>query len=129
MLVPVAGEAKGRVRAPLALGILGATVLAVVTGWLSAPMAFLFGAVAMVALRCVEIGQAYRSIDVRVYVMIAGVIPLGIAMEQSGTAKLLDDSLLPVVHEWQALPILLVMFTADALMTPVLSDRSEEHRV
>src|SRR3546814_9053659 len=69
MLVPFAGEAKRRVRAPLALGILGATVLAVVTGWLSAPMAFLFGAVAMVALRCVEIGQAYRSIDVRVYVM------------------------------------------------------------
>src|SRR3546814_7720009 len=72
MLVPFVGEAKRRVRAPLALGILGATVLAVVTGWLSAPMAFLFGAVAMVALRCVEIGQAYRSIDVRVYVMIAG---------------------------------------------------------
>src|SRR3546814_5215270 len=115
MLVPFAGEAKRRVRAPLALGILGATVLAVVTGWLSAPIAFLFGAVAMVALRCVEIGQAYRSIDVRVYVMIAGVIPLGIAMEQSGTAKLLADSLLPVVHDWPALPILLVMFTAAAL--------------
>ncbi|HEY9541116.1 MAG TPA: SLC13 family permease [Luteimonas sp.] len=122
MLVPFAGEAKRRVRAPLALGILGATVLAVVTGWLSAPMAFLFGAVAMVALRCVEIGQAYRSIDVRVYVMIAGVIPLGIAMEQSGTARLLADGLLPLVHDWPTLPILLVMFTAAALMTQVLSD-------
>src|SRR3546814_19040810 len=54
--------------------------------------------------------------------MIAGVIPLGIAMEQSGTAKLLADSLLPVVQDWPALPILLVMFTAAALMTQVLSD-------
>src|SRR3546814_5608381 len=76
----------------------------------------------MVALRCVEIGQAYRSIDVRVYVMIAGVIPLGIAMEQSGTARLLADGLLPLVHDWPTLPILLVMFTAAALMTQVLSD-------
>ena len=122
MLVPFSGEAKRRVRAPLALAILGATIAAVVTGWLSAPMAFLAGAVAMVALRCVEIGQAYRSIDVRVYVMIAGVIPLGLAMEQSGTARLLADSLLPVVHDWPALPILLAMFTSAALLTQILSD-------
>ncbi|GAB3311494.1 SLC13 family permease [Luteimonas notoginsengisoli] len=122
MLVPFAGEAKRRVRAPLALAILGATILAAATGWLPAPMAFLFGAVAMVALRCVEIGQAYRSIDVRVYVMIAGVIPLGIAMEHSGTARLLADALLPLVHDWPTLSILLVMFTAAALLTQILSD-------
>jgi di/tricarboxylate transporter len=122
MLVPFAGEAKRRVRAPLALAILGATVLAATTEWLPAPLAFLFGAVAMVALRCVDVGQAYRSIDVRVYVMIAGVIPLGIAMEQSGTAKLLADALLPLVHDWPTLWILLVMFTAAALLTQVLSD-------
>src|SRR3546814_79208 len=80
----------------------------------------------MVALRCVEIGQAYRSIDVRVYVMIAGVIPLGIAMEQSGTARLLADGLLPLVHDWPTLPILLVMFTAAALMTQVLSESAPQ---
>jgi di/tricarboxylate transporter len=122
MLVPFAGEARRRVRAPLALAILGATIVAAVTEWLPVPIAFLFGAVAMVALRCVDIGQAYRGIDVRVYVMIAGVIPLGIAMEQTGTAKLLADALLPVVHDWPVLPILLVMFASAALLTQILSD-------
>jgi di/tricarboxylate transporter len=122
MLVPFAGEAKRRVRAPLALGILAATVLAAVTEWLPVPVAFLMGAVAMVALRCVEIGQAYREIDVRVFVMIAGVIPLGIAMEQTGTAQLLADTLLQVVRDWSALQVLLVMFAAAALLTQILSD-------
>ncbi|HVI59529.1 MAG TPA: SLC13 family permease [Luteimonas sp.] len=122
MLVPFAGQAKRRVRAPLALAILGATVLAASTEWLPAPLAFLFGAVAMVALRCVDVGQAYRSIDVRVFVMIAGVIPLGVAMEQTGTAKLLADFLLPLVHDWPVLPILLVMFASAALLTQILSD-------
>lgn len=122
MLVPFSGEAKRRVRAPLALGILAATVLAAVTEWLPVPVAFLMGAVAMVALRCVEIGQAYREIDVRVFVMIAGVIPLGIAMEQTGTAQLLADNLLPLVRDWPVLPILLVMFGAAALLTQILSD-------
>ncbi len=122
MLVPFSGEAKRRVRAPLALGILAATVLTAVTEWLPVPVAFLMGAVAMVALRCVEIGQAYREIDVRVFVMIAGVIPLGIAMEQTGTAQLLADNLLPLVHDWPVLAILLVMFGAAALLTQILSD-------
>ncbi len=48
----------------------------------AAPIAFLAGAVAMVATGCVAIGRAYREIDVRIYVMIAGVIPLGLAMEE-----------------------------------------------
>ncbi len=122
MLVPFAGEAKRRLRAPLALMILGATILAAATEWLPAPLAFLFGAVAMVATRCVDINQAYREIDVRIFVMIAGVIPLGIAMEQTGTADLLARGLSQLVAGWPALPILLVMFTAAALLTQVMSD-------
>ncbi len=122
MLVPFAGEAKRRVRAPLALAILGATVLAAATEWLPAPLAFLLGAVAMVALRCVDIEQAYREIDVRIFVMIAGVIPLGIAMEQTGTAQLFAGGLLHIVAGWSPLAVLLVMFAVAGLLTQILSD-------
>jgi di/tricarboxylate transporter len=122
MLVPFAGEARRRVRAPIALAILAATVLAAGTEWLSAPLAFLLGAVAMVATRCVDVDQAYREIDVRIFVMIAGVIPLGIAMEQTGTAQLIADGLLTVVAGWPALGVLLVLFTLAALLTQILSD-------
>ena len=122
MLVPFAGEAKRRVRAPLALTILGLTILAAATEWLPAPLAFLLGAVAMVALRCVDIDQAYREIDVRIFVMIAGVIPLGIAMEQTGTAQLLAGGLLHLVSDWPTLAVLLVMFTVAGLLTQILSD-------
>ena len=71
MLVPFAGEASAGC-APLALAILAATVLAIATGWLAAPLAFLLGAVAMVVTRCIDVQQAYRGIDVRIFVMIAG---------------------------------------------------------
>lgn len=122
MLMPFGGEPKRRVRAPLALAILAATVLCAATEWLPAPLAFLFGAVAMVATRCVDVEQAYREIDVRIFVMIAGVIPLGIAMESTGTAKLLADGLLHVIAGWPPLAVLLVMFAAAALLTQILSD-------
>ncbi len=122
MLVPFAGEAKRRLRAPLALTILGLTILAAATEWLPAPLAFLLGAVAMVVTRCVDIEQAYRGIDVRIFVMIAGVIPLGIAMEQTGTADLLAQGLSHLVAQWPPLLILLVMFGVAALLTQVMSD-------
>ncbi len=122
MLVPFAGEAKRRVRAPLALAILGATILAAVTEWLPVPLAFLLGAVAIIVTRCVDIGQAYREIDVRVFVMIAGVIPLGIAMEQTGTAQLLASGLRPLVADWPVLAVLLMLFALAGLLTQILSD-------
>ena len=122
MLVPFAGEARRRVRAPLALAILLATVVAAATEWLPAPLAFMLGAVAMIVTRCVDIGQAYREIDVRIFVLIAGVIPLGIAMEKTGTAQLLADGLLHIIAAWPVLAVLLVMFSTSALLTQVLSD-------
>lgn len=122
MLVPFAGEAKRRLRAPLALIIMAATILAAATEWLPAQLAFLLGAVAMVVTRCVDIQQAYREIDVRIFVMIAGVIPLGIAMEQTGTADLLARGLLQIVQGWPALATLFVMFSVAALLTQVMSD-------
>ena len=122
MLVPFAGEAKRRLRAPLTMAILGLTILAAATEWLDPPLAFLFGAVAMVVTRCIDIEQAYRSIDVRIFAMIAGVIPLGIAMEQTGTADLLANGLAHLVSHWSVLAILLVMFSMAALLTQVMSD-------
>lgn len=122
MLVPFTGEAKRRLRAPLTLAILGATILAAATEWIDAPLAFLFGAVAMVATRCIDVDRAYRSIDVRIFTMIAGVIPLGIAMEQTGTADLLANGLGHLVAHWPPLAILLVVFSLAALLTQVMSD-------
>lgn len=122
MLVPFAGEAKRRVRAPVALLVLAATVIAAASEWLPAPLAFLLGAVAMVALRCLDVDQAYRAIDVRIFVMIAGVIPLGIAMEQTGTAQMVADGLFRFVADWPPLAVLLVMFAMAGLLTQILSD-------
>ncbi|MGN6153679.1 MAG: SLC13 family permease [Lysobacteraceae bacterium] len=88
MLMPFEGRQKSRRRAPLALLIMVAAIAASATELLQPQIAFLAGAVAMVLTRCVGVEQAYREIDVRIYVMIAGVIPLGIAMERTGTAAL-----------------------------------------
>ncbi|MBB5207958.1 SLC13 family permease [Chiayiivirga flava] len=122
MLVPFAARQKQRSRAPLALIIMAAAVVAAATEVLPAQIAFLCGAVAMVLSRCIGVEDAYRGIDVRIFVMIAGVIPLGIAMEKTGTAQLFADVLLRYTADFSPLAVLLVVFWSGALLTQILSD-------
>ncbi|WP_240600035.1 SLC13 family permease [Solilutibacter silvestris] len=122
MLVPFRGEGMRRLRAPLALAIMLVTIVCAATEWIDPPLAFLMGAVLMVVTRCVDLKRAYREIDVRIYVMIAGVIPLGIAMEKTGTAALLATGLMHLLHDWSPLAILVMLFTAGALLTQPMSD-------
>ncbi len=122
MMVPFTPKEHRRHRAMVAVGIGAAVVAAAASGIVPTQLAFLAGAVAMVLTGCVSIGQAYREIDVRIFVMIAGVIPLGAAMEKTGTAALLADHLQGVVSGWSPFAVLLVLFWAAALLTQILSD-------
>ncbi|WLD57314.1 SLC13 family permease [Salinispirillum sp. LH 10-3-1] len=68
--------------------ILGMIVL-MTTGWLDNLTAILLAAVLMVATGCLNITEAYRSLNGRSLVLIAGMIPLALAMQSSGAAELL----------------------------------------
>jgi di/tricarboxylate transporter len=122
MMVPFAAKGRRRHRAALAIGISVATVALAATNVVPTQIAFLAGAVAMIVAGCVAPDQAYREIDVRIYVMIAGVIPLGAAMEKTGTARLLADHLQDITMGWSPFAVLLTMFWAAALLTQILSD-------
>jgi di/tricarboxylate transporter len=122
MMVPFSADGKPRHRWPLALGIMVVSILAAATEWIPAQIAFLAGATAMIVSRCITVARAYREIDVRIFVMIAGVIPLGIAMEKTGTSGLFADLLIAATAEWNAFEVLVVLFAAAALLTQILSD-------
>ncbi|MGH8130135.1 MAG: SLC13 family permease [Steroidobacteraceae bacterium] len=122
MMVPFAANPRRRQRASLALLIVAAVVVAAASGEVPPQMAFLAGAVALVLTGCVSVERAYRDIDVRIFVMIAGVIPLGLAMEETGTAAFLAEQLLKVTVDWHPLIVLLTLYWAAALVTQILSD-------
>ncbi|HVY82583.1 MAG TPA: SLC13 family permease [Steroidobacteraceae bacterium] len=122
MMVPFAAKGRRRHRAVLAVVISVATVALAASNAVPTHIAFLAGAVAMIAAGCVAPDQAYREIDVRIFVMIAGVIPLGAAMEKTGTARLLAEHLQDLTMSWSPFGVLLILFWAAALLTQILSD-------
>ena len=122
MMVPFSANPRRRQFATRTLLIVAATVAAAASGVFPAQMAFLGGAVALVLTGCVAVDQAYREIDVRIYVMIAGVIPLGLGMEKTGTATFVAEQLQHITVGWTALGVLLALYWAAALVTQILSD-------
>ncbi len=122
MMVPFSATPKRRQHATQTMLIVAATVLAAASGVIPAQMAFLGGAVLLVVSGCVTVEHAYREIDVRIYVMIAGVIPLGLAMEKTGTAAFLAEQLQAVTAGWHPLAVMLALYWAAALVTQILSD-------
>jgi di/tricarboxylate transporter len=122
LLVPFSGRARVRGRGWLAALIMGLSVGAAASGLLPVAISFLAGATAMVVTRCLTLRQAYESVELRIFVFIAGAIPLGLAMEQTGTATLFADWLSVLVSGWSPSWVLLALFLTAALFTQVLSD-------
>lgn len=73
-------------------------------------MAFFTGAIAMVLTRVLSIQEAYQSIEWKVVFLLAGLIPLGIAMQKTGTAAFLAEKVMTLVQGEH--PVFLVLTVA-----------------
>lgn len=122
MLVPFKGEPFMRHKASVTALILTVSVITAALEIVPVPIALLTGTAAVLLCHCLTPEQAYRSIDTRIYVFIAGAIPLGLAMEETGTSDLLAGWLQTIVAGWPPLMILFLLFIAAAGVTQMMSD-------
>jgi di/tricarboxylate transporter len=122
VLLPFSGRARKLGKGWLAGLIMLASVVAAATELLPVTISFLGGAAAMVACGCLSLKQAYDSIEIRIFVFIAGAIPLGLAMEQTGTAAAFATWLSGFVATWPSIWVLFALFLTAALFTQILSD-------
>jgi len=122
MMIPFHGQLRPRRKAWLAGLIMLVTVLLAAFNLLSIEMAAIAGALAVVLSGCLSIRRAYESIDSRIFVFIAGAIPLGVAMQKTGTATLLANWMQQAVATWPERLVLLALFVVVAVVTQFMSD-------
>ena len=82
------------------------------------------GAVGMVLTRCLTVEEVYNAIDWRIIFLLGGIIPLGVAMESSGAALLLADTILQPLLEWGPLPLLAAIYIITAILTELMSNNA-----
>jgi len=122
LLEPVVEERRRTEKAPWALAIMGAMLIVVTFGWVTVSVAAVAAAFAMVLLNVLTIDEAYRAIQWRSIFLIAGMLPLGIAMEKAGTAQFLADQIVFATQHWGALGVLLGIYIFTLLLTQPMSN-------
>ncbi len=121
----VLGEVPGgtlRHKAPLAIGILLAVVGLAAFDVVPIPVTAVLGCVALVMTRILEPEDIYRSINWQVIFLLAGVLPLGIAMHTSGAAGFLASQVVSLVGDMGPVAVLAAIYLLAAIMTETMSN-------
>jgi len=111
-------------KIPVALGIVAAVVGLAAIGLLPIVTAALAGSLAMVATGCLRPPEVYEAVQWDVIFLLAGVIPLGIAMEQTGGADLIADLVVLAAASLPPIAVLGLMYVVTALLTNVISNNA-----
>jgi di/tricarboxylate transporter len=119
-LTEAAQEAPRLNKAPVAILIMAAVLVPVIFDWLPIAIAAVAGVVLMVLSRCLTMEEAYRSIEWKAVFLIAGMLPLGIAMEQTGAASFLAERMVGLVGPMGPLAVLAGLFILAALASQVM---------
>jgi len=120
VLTPVSVPSVETSRAPLASLIMLGVIIAVLIGWLPISVAAILGAALMVLSGCLNMEQAYRAIDWRAVFLIAGMLPLGIAMQETGTAEYLATKVMASLGEFGPWPVIMGLYAITALGTMII---------
>ena len=120
VLTPLGQERPDTRRAPLAALIMLGVVGAVMAGFAPISVAAVVGGSIMVLTGCLSMEQAYRAIDWRAIFLIAGMLPLGTAMQDSGAAQYLANQVMLLLGDSGPWPVIVGLYLLTAAATMII---------
>ncbi|ELZ80314.1 putative transport protein [Haloferax larsenii JCM 13917] len=111
-------------KIPFAAAIIAGVVALPALNILPIVVSALAGVVAMVFSGVLKPTELYSSVEWNVIFLLAGVIPLGSALQQTGAAALLGDAVASTATFLPALGVLWVFYIATGLLTSVISNNA-----
>jgi di/tricarboxylate transporter len=113
-----------RSKVPVAIGIVGGVVGVAALDLLPIVVSALLGALLMVLTGCLKPTEVYESVQWDVVFLLAGVIPLGIAMETTGGADLIAEGIVIAAGSLSLVVVLGLMYVVTALLTNIISNNA-----
>ncbi|MGE4336996.1 MAG: SLC13 family permease [Pigmentiphaga sp.] len=109
-------------RAPFALVTMALVIAISAIGWAPIAVTALIGAVAMTLAGCLDADDVYDAIDWRIIILMAGLLPLGVAMSQTGAAQFLVQNTIGLVSDSGPWVVLAVLYLMALLLTEFMSN-------
>ena len=107
-------------KAPIALAIMAGVITLIMLNLFSIAIAAVFGATLMVLFRVITMDEAYRFINWPSVFLIAGMLPLGIALQESGAAQFLAEGAIGLVGQFGPSAIIAALFLLTALISQIM---------
>jgi len=108
----------------LSVGIAFSIIILASLKILPIPIATLAGVAAMVILKLIDPQEIYDSINWEVIFLLAGLIPLGVAIEQTGTAKFIANQILNIAGFLPDIIVLAIFYYMTTLLTDIISNNA-----
>lgn len=113
-----------RSQARIALLVFLITVVAAATELLPTMVAAVTGAFAMIAFGCINLRQAARAFDSKIYMMVGAALASATALENTGGAQYVADTTLAMLEGQPPAVVLSVFFLMLAVLTNILSNNA-----
>ncbi len=120
VVVPVFRRRKIVPAVLIIAGVVGAAA----TGILPIMIGAITGCVLMVLTRCLTLDEAYGAIDWKVIFLLAGILTLGHAMENTGTATWLAGHLVSAVGPLGPVALVAAFYLVTTLLTEMMSNNA-----
>ncbi len=117
-------ESQRRDKAGVAIAIILGVILLAALNITPILVSALTGVMLMVITGCLKPGEVYGAVRWDIIFLLAGLIPLGIAMEKSGTTRWIADHLLTWSSDLPNYWILLLFYVATTVLTEILSNNA-----
>ncbi len=112
-----AAQAEDVRRAPLAIALLLVALIPPLVNWLPLALSAIGSALLMLATGCVSLEAARRSVDFRILFLIAGTVPLGMALEQHGVAGEMATFLVQLKSPLGSSGVFAALFVVSAVLS------------
>jgi len=119
---PLEGEILRPRKAKLALLWLFIALFQVIFLKIKLSVALMSGALGMIITGVLSVDEAYRAVDWMTVFLLAGLIPLGIAFEKTGTAAFIAKSVLGMIGKPSPIVLLAVVGVMTSFFTLVVSN-------
>jgi len=124
VLHPEAPETQRPHKAPFAAAILLAVLAVSALGGLPIAEATFAGAVLMILAGCLTMDEAYQAIEWKAVFVIAGMLPLGSALQETGAAAQLGQFLVQALGRWGPLVLVGGVYLMAVLLTQFVSGQA-----
>jgi di/tricarboxylate transporter len=111
-------------KAWIAIAITLGVIVVSAFNWMPILVSALVGVALMVVSGCLKPGEIYGAVRWDIIFLLAGLLPLGTAMDKSGATKWLADQLLSVGGHLSGFWVLTFFYIATTLLTEILSNNA-----